>query len=424
MSTRSQPFGRFFWVTDRIIRGVRSHQSREFIVKTVASHLVRHLMFGVAICSLTLFLISAQEAHAFDPQTTCRVRLWFDANFRDPSDYNNTSAGNPPPGSIIPGTNQIEYARFDGSEDVTDLDRFRMRVDNMYFLDGSDWTGFVDNVPSIEFEHIENGAYVPGCDSWTAILYDGKDFTGASVAVTGSLSNLNAIGWNDRVAGFKLIVPAFPYSGSPPSGCTGELYDLHYTGETWGASSHVTPQTYGAGQGAGMISTIRFGGECGATTVTLYDGGSSIDFSNADGSMHWLPEYGWDNRASSWRATFDVAPDPTPRGCILRMFSDNEYTGQSWALAGSQTTGSINANGGAGMISSFAFEGDCGNSEVIFYEGNNWDPNGTKAYARAADGSQHPLWLSDWNDRAQSWTVNFVSGESHRTCRRLYFLRG
>ena len=32
------------------------------------------------------------------------------------------------------------------------------------------------------------------------------------------------------------------------------------------------------------------------------------------------------------------------------------------------------------------------------------------AYLRVADAPWHPLWDSDWNDRAQSWTVNFVSG--------------
>ena len=45
------------------------------------------------------------------------------------------------------------------------------------------WHGFADNVSSIEFEHIEtNIGYIPGCDSWTAILYDDRNYQGASIA--------------------------------------------------------------------------------------------------------------------------------------------------------------------------------------------------------------------------------------------------
>ena len=79
---------------------------------------MRHVSAGASLWLALCLLHLLGVAHAYDPQTGCRVRLWFDYDFKDPSDYNNTSGGSPPVGSIIPGTNQIEYARFDGSEDV------------------------------------------------------------------------------------------------------------------------------------------------------------------------------------------------------------------------------------------------------------------------------------------------------------------
>lgn len=360
--------------------------------------------------------------HAIEPATTCEVRLWFDADFSNPSDPNN-AGGNPPPGTKIIGTGMIAEPIFTGpgasissgstllggatALRVFDLDEYQMRVDDMNFLDGGDWEGFAENVSSIQFRHYDqpNEVWVPGCKGWTAIFYDDKSMQGASIAVTGSLKNLGDIGWNDRAASFELYGPANLSAYSPPASCTVELYEHTLSGDTWGASSHLTPQTFSASQGAGMISSIRFGGECGTTSVTLFDGGNSIAFTNADSDFFHLGEFGWEDRATSWTANFNVATDPSPRGCILRLFDGSDYTGQSWAVAGSQTTGSITGSQGAGVISSLAFEGDCGDSEVIFDDGN-----GNQAYVRAADGAQHPLWLSDWDNRAQSWTANFVGG--------------
>ena len=117
-------------------------------MKTITSYLARHVPSGASLC-LMLCLVHllgfAQAAHAFDPQTTCHVRLWWDTGFSDPTDYNNTSGGNPPPGSKIMGTGQIEVARFDGSEVEADLDRFVMRVDNMWDAvtkPYGNWVGF------------------------------------------------------------------------------------------------------------------------------------------------------------------------------------------------------------------------------------------------------------------------------------------
>jgi hypothetical protein len=379
-------------------------------LKAIPSFLTRRHFSGASLC-LALCLLhllgSAQAAHA-DEQTTCRVRLWFDTKFQDPTDYNSSSAGNPPPGSIIPGTGNIAYAIFDNVfEEVRDLDSYHMRTDDMW--EGSQWHGFGNNVSSIEFEHVENGVYVPGCVGWTAILYDEINLLGASIAVTGSLEDLDDIGWNDRASSFQLMEST---SQAGPI-CTVELYEHWLSGDTWGGSSRVTPDTYSSTHGAGKISSIRFGGECGTSTVRLTAFGMNpISFSNADGPVHSLSEYGWNDRAAAWTANFSTLPDPSPRGCILRMFGDSEYmyTGKIWAVAGSQTTGTINGSAGAGMISGVAFEGDCGDSEVIFYDGN--DQTGNEAYVRVADGKQHPLWLSDWNDKPQSWTANFVSGPS------------
>ncbi|MBT4161454.1 MAG: hypothetical protein HOE54_09120, partial [Gammaproteobacteria bacterium] len=362
-------------------------------------------------CLLLLAILGAAmtPAHAYDPQTTCQITLWFDTNFENPSNLSG-GAGNPPPGSKIVGTGAAAVPRFSGSVGVG-LSKYVMRVDDMNPLD-SDWTNYDNNVSSIQFEHVENGVYVPGCDSWTAILYDDSDLVGESISLTGSQTHLSTIGWNDRASSIVVVGPAFDYDGSPPDGCTVELYDANFSGNTWGTSSHVNPyadiyrHTYSSEHGAGKISTIRFGGECGTTRVKLQNGPTDfIEFTNADGPTYNLSEFGWNDRADYWTVNFDVAPDPSPRGCILRVFSDDEYTGQSWAIAGSQTTGTINANQGAGVISSLAFEGECGNSEVILADGS-----GNSAYVRAADGAQHPLWLSDWNNRAQSLTANFVSG--------------
>ncbi|MBT4493160.1 MAG: DUF5011 domain-containing protein [Gammaproteobacteria bacterium] len=377
----------------------------------------RKAILLLAFCLLHL-LGFTQSAHAFDPQTTCRVTLFYDTNFSNPSLPNNhTGDGTLPPYTKLIGRDQIAEPVFENTTaEGPNLDVYQMYVPDM-FDDG--WDGYAGEVSSILFEHIENGVYVPGCDSWTAMLNDGLDYEGDNwVAITGSLSHLSDIGWNDRAASFRLIGPAFPYAGSPPSGCTVELYEHGLSGgDTWGASSRVTPHTFSANHGAGKISTIRFGGECGTTTVSLSDGSNSIGFSNADGPEHYLAEYNWNDRATSWKADFDVAPDPSSRGCILRMFGDGGYSGPSWAVAASQTRGTINDNRGSEKISSVAFEGDCGNSEVIFYDGH--DQTGEEAYVRVADEMLHPLWLSDWNDKPRSWTANFVSGSPVPTASNL-----
>ena len=82
-------------------------------------------------CLLLLAILGAAmtPAHAYDPQTTCQITLWFDTNFENPSNLSG-GAGNPPPGSKIVGTGAAAVPRFSGSVGVG-LSKYVMRVDDM-----------------------------------------------------------------------------------------------------------------------------------------------------------------------------------------------------------------------------------------------------------------------------------------------------
>lgn len=199
-----------------------------------------------------------------------------------------------------------------------------MRVhDGVY---NGDWWG-TDNKTGDVFSDsygaglISSVIFIGNCGNSEVRLYDDTNYSSTPVhirAADGDRFDLTSTNWDNRTLSWTVYFANGPPTPTPPgtpvpvANCEMRVHDGVFDGDWWGRKWSESPTGgYSASGGAGRISSVVFGGNCGNSAILLYETPDDQSVPRVvragDGTHHDLVPTDWNDRTQFWTVYFSSA---------------------------------------------------------------------------------------------------------------------